>query len=193
MAKYEAPNDPRESALKPKRNRRQREGGRDVVPFVGLLLGLIVTVVGVFVAWQLVNTMLETEPLPISAELTVIRLTAPASPTPTPTDALPTPTPIATLTPVPTQDTSVAPSVVQIGFYAEVANTDGVGLSVRGGPSTDNVKLLTAPEGTIGLVVDGPAEGSGFTWWKVQMDDGTEGWMAADFLIPAEAPENSGE
>jgi hypothetical protein len=73
-----------------------------------------------------------------------------------------------------------------------VANTDGIGVSVRGGPSTDNIRLLLAPEGTLGLVIAGPEEGSGFIWWQLRLEDGTEGWVASDFLVPAAPPPGDG-
>lgn len=189
MAQYDVPPDPRESQFRP---RRQRKYKRDWVPFVGLLLGLVVTIVAAALAWRMVTAFLATEPLPNEPQLEIVRLTAPASPTPTPTEPLETPTPVPTLTPEPPPDVSSAPDVVQIGFYAQVANTDNVGVTVRGGPSTDNVRLLVANEGTVMLVLDGPTEGSGFTWWQVQLDDGTEGWIAAEFLAPADAPAADG-
>jgi uncharacterized protein YraI len=70
-----------------------------------------------------------------------------------------------------------------------VANTDDIGVSLRGGPSTDNVRLLLIPEGTPILVTGGPEEGNGFIWWQVRVDDNTEGWVAGDFLVPSAAPE----
>lgn len=84
------------------------------------------------------------------------------------------------------------PDEITVGFYAEVANTDGIGVSLRGGPSTDNSRLLTVPEGTIVLVVDGPHEANSFTWWQVRLDDGTEGWVVSDYVIPAAEPDVGG-
>jgi hypothetical protein len=43
-------------------------------------------------------------------------------------------------------------------------------------------------EGAFILVLGGPEEGSGFIWWQGQLEDGTEGWIAGDFLIPAAQP-----
>lgn len=184
MARYEAPENP-------KRPRRQRSGKFDWTPVIGLLLGLIVTVIAMYFAWQFVSTGLATRQidyqLPTS---TVIQLTAPPSTTPTPTlVGQATPTSIATLTPEPTADLSIAPEIVSVGYYASVSNTGGAGLSLRGGPSTDNASLFLTPEDSIVLVLDGPVEGSGYTWWNVKLDDGTEGWMAAQYLVPSTAPQ----
>jgi len=63
-------------------------------------------------------------------------------------------------------------------------NTDGVGVVLRGGPSTDNIRVQLIDEGVAFLVIDGPAEGSDLLWWQVRLDDGVEGWVAADFLAP---------
>ena len=184
MARYEAPQNP-------KRPRRQRREKFDWTPVIGLLLGLIVTVIGVYFAWQIAQNLLTTPPTDLQLPTpTVIQLTAPPSVTPTATEVNSvTPTSVATLTPQATTDLSVAPEVVSPGYYAQVTNTGGAGLSLRGGPSTDNVSLFLTAEDSIVLVLEGPEEGSGFSWWKVLLDDGTEGWMAAQYLIPAEAPE----
>jgi hypothetical protein len=93
-----------------------------------------------------------------------------------------------TFTPIPTPDAAIAPPEITRDFYAVVANTDGLGVTVRGGPSTRNVALLVADEGTVLLILDGPEEGDNFSWWQVELVDGTEGWVAQDFLEPAAAP-----
>jgi hypothetical protein len=95
---------------------------------------------------------------------------------------------VPTFTPIPTPDNAIAPDVIAVGFYAVVANTDGTGVRVRGGPSVSNISLLVVPEETFVLVTDGPTENDGFLWWQVQLEDGTEGWAAGDFLLPAAAP-----
>lgn len=182
VARYEVPPEPQ-------RPRRQRSDRFDWVPVIGLTLGVVVTLVALALAWRLTTQFLARAPLDVILPTpTVIQLTAPPTSAPTATPELATPTAIATLTPEPTPDLNLPPDVVTVGFYAQVVNTAGAGLSVRGGPSTDNIKLLTAGEGTVVLVLEGPTEGSGFTWWKVLLDDGTEGWMAAQYLSPAPAP-----
>jgi uncharacterized protein YraI len=69
-----------------------------------------------------------------------------------------------------------------------VANTDGLGVTVRGGPSTQNVAMIVAEEGTYLVILDGPLEGDGFNWWQVQLDDEIQGWVVENYLEPAAAP-----
>jgi protein phosphatase len=116
---------------------------------------------------------------------TVALPTATQVPVETPTVLAATPTPMPTLIPSPTPDTAVAPGELTSGFYATVDNTDGLGVTVRDGPSTQNAALLVAEEGTTLLILDGPEEGGGLNWWQVRLDDGTEGWVAEDFLEPS--------
>lgn len=192
MARYQKPPDPRkpENELTNPRPRRQRDNSREPIPWLWLGMGVVVTIVAIVVAISLASAFLEREPLVTSLPTpTIIRLTAPATAVPSPTSPQPSPTAIPTFTPRPTPDISVAPEEITVGFYAEVANTDGIGVSLRGGPSTDNSRLFTVPEGTILLVIDGPREANDFFWWQVQVDNGSEGWVAADYIIPAAEPD----
>lgn len=190
MARYQVPQDPRESDLKPRRPRRQRGDDEQAFPWVWFVLGLAVTIVAIAVALSLVNLMLRREPLATSlATPTIIRLTAPPSPIATATTDLPTPTPIPTLTPVPTRDLASPPDDVAVGYYASVSGTGAAGLTIRGGPSTDNVRIQRAAEGTLMMIIGGPEEGGEFIWWEVRLLDGTEGWVAGQFLTPAPAPD----
>lgn len=187
MARYQRPEDPRE----PNGRRPRRFGGpaREPIPWPWLGLGVVITVIGIAGAVALANALLRRPPLTVSAvEPTIIVLTAPPAAAPTNTPVLPTPSPIPTFTPIPTPNNAVAPPEVTVGFYAAVANTDGVGVTVRGGPSTSNVQLLVAPEDTVVLVLAGPESANDLLWWQVRLEDGTEGWVAGLFLEPADAP-----
>lgn len=187
MARYKLPEDPRDS--NEKRPRFMRQDSQEPVPWLWLGMGVVITVIGIGVAIAFANSILARPPLSTaSLEPTVIILTAPPSEQATETPIAPTPTPIPTFTPVPTPNTAVAPPELTVGFYAEVANTDGLGVTVRGGPSTSNASLLLAPEGTLLLVTDGPESANDYLWWQVQLEDGTEGWAAGDFLNPAAGP-----
>jgi hypothetical protein len=121
-------------------------------------------------------------------EPTILRLTAP--PVPTATAALnpPTPTVAPTATTASTPDLSVAPSEVTVGYYAEVVETGGVGVTVRNGPNTSNSPVAVSGEGSLILVLEGPTPGGAYQWWRVRLPDGAEGWVAGDFLVPAAAP-----
>jgi hypothetical protein len=166
------------------------QGDREPIPWKWLGLGLLIAVAGCITSLFLLRAFLPQMPEQMAEPLpaTIIVLTAPPSPTADPTGSALPPTPIPTFTPIPTPDSAIAPPQVTISFYAVVANTDGLGVTVRGGPSTRNVPLLVAEEGTLFLVLDGPEESDGFQWWQVQLADGTEGWVAANFLVPAAAP-----
>jgi hypothetical protein len=148
-----------------------------------------VTLLGLGAAAIILSAFLLREPLPAPIQgPEIIRLTAPAGGPATATPPLPTATNVPTLTPPPTPDLSIAPEAITVGYYAAVANTDNVGVSLRGGPSTDNIRVQLIAEGTPLLVIGGPEEGSGLIWWQVRLEDGTEGWAAGDFLVPASAP-----
>jgi hypothetical protein len=141
-----------------------------------------------------VALVLTREPLNVTLPTpTIIRLTAAPSPLPTSTAALPTATALPTFTPPPTPDRSVVPDEITVGYFAQVANTEGIGVSLRSGASTDNLRLELLPEGTLMLVIGGPEEGSGFIWWQIQLEDETTGWVASDFMIPAAELEGSGD
>jgi hypothetical protein len=172
------------------RDESSSKGSREPIPWKWLGLGLLIALAGCITAVFVLRTFLAQAP-PQTAEAlpaTTIVLTAPPSPTGDPTGSLVLPTPIPTFTPIPTPDAAIAPPQVTISFYAAVANTDGLGVTVRGGPSTRNVSLLVAEEGSLFLILDGPEAGDGFEWWQVRLADGTEGWVAANFLEPAAAP-----
>jgi len=163
---------------------------RGHTPWKWLGLGLIVTLLGCLAAYLMLLNFLNQPPrdVVLLPEATVIILTAPASPTLLPTGQAQPPTPIPTFTPIPTPDTAVAPSELTAGYYAVVANTDGLGVTVRGGPSTQNVAMIVAEEGTYLVILDGPLEGDGFNWWQVQLDDEIQGWVVENYLEPAAAP-----
>ncbi|MGW8319837.1 MAG: SH3 domain-containing protein [Candidatus Promineifilaceae bacterium] len=191
MARYRQPPDPptSDSELRQKRPRRQRRDGAEPIPWLWLALGGVVAIFGVLLAFVLASILLTREPLTTAFPTpTVIRLTAPPTVAPTQTPLLPTPTAIPTFTPPPTPDVSVAPAEITVGYYAVVANTGNVGVSLRAGPSTDNLRLELVPEGTPVLVLDGPQDGNGFVWWQVQLAGGAEGWIVSDFLEPSAAP-----
>lgn len=72
------------------------------------------------------------------------------------------------------------PPNCHVGDYV-ITTVDGV--HVRTIPSTtDNNPIWTAPNGTRGVITDGPQNGSGYTWWKVRYDSGYEGWSVRNWL-----------
>lgn len=189
MAQYKIPPDPRK---RDKQNGEKRPlPPKEPVPWAWLGGGILITLIGLGLSVLLLRSFLLREPLTVSPpEPTIIVLTAPPSPTWTPLPQVAIPTVQPTFTPVPTPDVAVAPDTITPGYYAVVVNTDNVGVTVRGGPSTSNASLTIAAEGSILLVLDGPTEANDFLWWQVRLEDGTEGWVAGDFIEPIAAPES---
>lgn len=163
---------------------------RQSVPWLWVGLGTIVTILLIGLGLVVLSSYLTQPPETTSEEqaLTIIRLTAPPLPTATIAAIQLIPTLAPTSTPVPTPDYSVAPPEVTAGYYAAVVDTGGVGVTVRNGPSTSNVRVALAGEGAIVFVLEGPEAGGEYQWWRIRLPDGTEGWAAADFLAPSAAP-----
>ena len=159
-------------------------------PWLWLGLGTLVTIIGLAVVLWALAAFLTRVPAEPSAEAapTIIRLTAAPIPTATVAVFVPAPTAAPTSTTVPTPAVSVAPPAVTAGYYATVVETGGVGVTVRNGPSTSNVPVTVAGENSAVLVIEGPTPGGAYQWWRVRLPDGTEGWVAGDFLAPAAAP-----
>jgi hypothetical protein len=64
---------------------------------------------------------------------------------------------------------------------AIVDGTGGNGLTLRDVPGGSELAIL--PDGSVLTVLeDEPAESGGFSWRKVRLVGGDEGWVAADFL-----------
>jgi hypothetical protein len=119
---------------------------RDPIPWKWLGMGLLIAIAGCLGATLLINAYLSQlqPPSADAPQATIIILTAPPSPTNDAVGSALPPTPFPTFTPIPTPDAAVAPPEITSGFYARVANTDGLGVTVRGGPSTRNVALSVA-------------------------------------------------
>jgi len=105
--------------------------------------------------------------------------------TPTVTPALPTvaPLPTATPTPKPTPTPSV-PTKIEVGGYVKVVGAEADALSYRSGPGLNYARLTIVKDGTILKVLEGPGEADGYTWWRLEDEDGFIGWAAEDWLKP---------
>lgn len=167
-----------------------QRGNDHSVPWLWLGLGTAISLLIAGGLLLMLVNFLARPPVEASAGVdpTIIRLTAPPLPTATPLLLQPTPTVAPTSTPVPTVDPAFAPPEVTAGYYAVVVDTGGVGVRLRNGPSTRNVPVSLASEGSILFVIEGPEDADSRLWWNVRMSDGTEGWAAADFLAPSAAP-----
>lgn len=162
-----------------------------------MLIGFVVTIISAFIALGIVDYFLTPDPLPtgvaaepILPQPTILRLTAPPTAIPSATPQNATPTAIPTLTASPTPDRLVAPEIITIGFFAQVTNTDGFGVNIRLGPGTSNELLDIAQEGSHGLILSGPVDADGFTWWELELENGQVGWAVQRFLSPSAQPFN---
>ena len=96
-----------------------------------------------------------------------------------------------TETPVPVTPTDSVNPTVQLaegeifqGGNVQISGTGGDGLRLRYTPGLEsNVRLLGA-EGEIFMVMDGPEEVDGYTWWYLENpeDRSRRGWAVAEFL-----------
>jgi hypothetical protein len=110
-------------------------------------------------------------PTPESAtptvEVEVVEETA--VPTNPPTDE---PTPVPTNTPEPVSNTAIVSS--------------GVGVWLRGTPSTTGEQLEWLLDGTVLTLLDGQETADDLVWREVQTETGLTGWVAADFILISE-------
>lgn len=155
-----------------------------------IALGTLATVLGLIGLLWALGAYLTRPPAESTAGVapTIIVLTAAPLPTATVAVFVPAPTAAPTSTPVATPDVSVAPPEITAGYYAQVVETGGVGVTVRNGPNTTNQPVTVAGENTIIFVIEGPTPGGAYQWWRIRLADGTEGWVAGDFLSPSAAP-----
>jgi hypothetical protein len=112
--------------------------------------------------------------------------TAGATSTLTPIPATPTETVTPTATvelPIGGTEEPSPPTEIGPGVTVVVQGTLGTGLNLREEPRRQGRLVGNAKEGTELIVVEGPQDGDGYTWWKVRTPDGKEGWGAANWLV----------
>jgi hypothetical protein len=98
----------------------------------------------------------------------------------------PTPDPAATPVRVIAQPAhSTTTTVLKVGGYARVVNTDGQLLSVRAGPGLTYDLTAGFPEGERLLILEGPQSNAEGKWWKVHGPQG-EGWCVDKWLTPSD-------
>ena len=117
------------------------------------------------------------------AEVTPV-LTMISAPTQTPEP----PTPTATSTPSDPTEVVLPEGVIGVGIYVQVIGTDGAGLRMRSEPGLSGTVNFTALDAEAFLVIDGPVQADGYTWWHLEApyDQTRNGWSAGDFLSPIE-------
>jgi hypothetical protein len=101
------------------------------------------------------------------------------------TPALPTPIPLPTATPTPKPTpTPSVPTEIAVGGYVKVVGAEADALSYRSGPGLNYARLTIVKDGTILEVLEGPEEADGYTWWRLEDEDGFIGWAADEWLEP---------
>ena len=100
-----------------------------------------------------------------------------------------TPQPLPTAivaSPTPTSLFFLPDGVIGVGAYVKVTGTNGAGLRMRAEPGLSGTVNFTALDAEVFLVVDGPVEADGYTWWYLEApyDQTRNGWSAGDFLAP---------
>lgn len=81
----------------------------------------------------------------------------------------------------PAQQEEQAAAALAVGGTASVTQD---GLNLRASATTNSDVVTTLAAGQTLTIIGGPQDADGYTWWQIQLDDGTQGWVAADFLQP---------
>ena len=94
--------------------------------------------------------------------------------------------PTQTATPTPTSIFFLPEGVIDVGAYVQVIGTGGAGLRMRAEPGLDSPIRFSALDSEVFLVIDGPIDSDGYTWWHLEApyDQTRNGWSAGDFLTP---------
>lgn len=167
MADFDTQDDYYEEEMpRPRRTKGQR--GLPLWPLLVVVLVILIVLV------SLLNPFAPSPPPTVEVIPTVTH-TLPALPPP-PTA---TPTPLPTPTPTPT-----IPTKITVGGYVKVVGAEADQLSYRSGPGLNYARLTLVKDGTILKVLEGPEEADGYTWWRLQDEEGFIGWAADDWLVP---------
>ncbi len=99
-------------------------------------------------------------------------------------------TPAAIATPTsppasPTAEATAAPTATTAPVTATVSS--GVGVWLRGSPSTSGEQLEWLLDGTIVTLLAGQESADDLVWQQVRTESGVEGWVARDFLSVTES------
>jgi len=147
---------------------------------VTMITGFIL-VIGLILA-ALAVIFLARNPVPATGATPAVTIIP--APTMTPTLIPPTVVP----SPTPTTIFFLPEGMIGVGAYVKVTGTGGAGLRMRAEPGLDSQVNFTALDSEVFLVIDGPVEADGYTWWNLEApyDENRNGWSAGDFLTPIE-------
>jgi hypothetical protein len=142
------------------------------------IAGLLIVITLITIGWTKQDSVRELGFAP--ADLTVIP--APTS-TPNVTPSF-TPDPLLVGTP------TLAPDVIGVGGFVQIAGTDGEGLRLRADPGLNGTPIFLGYDEEVFEVRDGPQESDGYVWWYLvaPYDETRAGWAAADFLEAIPSP-----
>lgn len=121
-------------------------------------------------------------PAPTLPAATLAPQVTPNATTPLETPAAPAASP-TTLPASPTPQATVAPTVTTAPQTATVSS--GVGVWLRGAPSTTGEQLEWLLDGTVVTLLPGQQTADDLLWQQVRTAAGVEGWVARDFLTVA--------
>ncbi|MBC8448771.1 MAG: SH3 domain-containing protein [Chloroflexi bacterium] len=166
---------PRVARAGSSRSRRRLGRSMTLRGLLGLLL-LLLLAVAVWWGARMIFPPAEATPTPAAA--------ATLPPLATPTPAVTTAATVSVATPMPSPTPTPRAPAISVGQTVRIGGTDEEGIRFRLGPGLDYVTLGVLEEGVSLKVLEGPEQADGFVWWRLEMEDGTIGWAADDWLEP---------
>jgi hypothetical protein len=73
-----------------------------------------------------------------------------------------------------------------MSLLATVGNTGGAGVNVRGNPGLGSTIITLLPDESLVTLMEDTQDVDGYTWQRVILADGRQGWIAVNFLIAQE-------
>jgi len=154
----------------------RRRLGRTATPRLALGLALL-GLLAVAVWWGVQAILLPPVATATPTAMVTLAIVAPATSAPTPgaTTAVATPVPPAA---------AVRPEGPFVaGARVHIVDTGGTGARFRSGPGTNFLTLAILEDGTQMRVVEGPEDADARVWWRLELEDGTVGWIAQELLL----------
>jgi len=154
--------------------------GRDlstIPPYVWVLALVVLLLAAVACGLWALYALRSRQPLPGPSPTPIIWTATPTSTS--------TPAPTPTETPIPTPTASPE---IGVGRYVCVSGTEGAGVSLRQEPDVNSARIAVGYEGDVFIVLDGPRQVGGYTWWLVRdpEDEARRGWAVGNYLEPVE-------
>lgn len=147
-----------------------------------LVIGLIF--IGIFAVRPLVSRVVSapepTATIPAAETIPADTPTLEQTPLPVRTVEPTATTPIAS----PSPEATAAPTATTAPTTATVSS--GVGVWLRGAPSTSGEQLEWLLDGTVVTLLSGQETADDLLWQQVRIESGVEGWVARDFLTVVE-------